>query len=311
MPLLRALRRWRAFTLIELLVVIAIIAILIGLLVPAVQKVRQAAQRIQCSNNLKQISLATINCADTYGGRLPPSIGLYPTTMEGSGQSDGGLFFHILPYVEQDNLFKSTYSTPLTGGRNGPYAGYSQWNIPGNARVKTYVCPADPTNNDNFGPRASYGINGQVFRYNYQGWTAGLSTYPASITDGTSNTIFFTEKYAESCYGTGVNGGYVDNYWPDWGPIIASSDTGDVTGPAAIFQVTPPLNHPAGFTCTNGFVPNGGVFADSSRAESPHSGGIMVGLGDGSCRFIGQGCSGSSWWAAMTPASGDISGPDF
>src|SRR5215475_11572493 len=93
-------------TLIELLVVIAIIAILIGLLVPAVQKVRAAAQRIQCSNNLKQITLATVNCADTNGGKLPPSIGLYPSPDTPTpGNSDGGLFLHILPYLEQDNLF--------------------------------------------------------------------------------------------------------------------------------------------------------------------------------------------------------------
>src|SRR5579885_546836 len=107
MPRLRFLRRWRGFTLIELLVVIAIIAILIGLLLPAVQKVREAAARTQCSNNLKQISLGTINCADTHQGTLPGDAGAYPVMIVGGapGNGDGGVLFHLLPYIEQGNLY--------------------------------------------------------------------------------------------------------------------------------------------------------------------------------------------------------------
>src|SRR5213595_3026760 len=89
----------RGFTLIELLVVIAIIAVLIGLLVPAVQKVREAAARAKCANNLKQITLGLHNCNDSMG-RLPPQAGTF------GGAYYGPLFYHLLPYIEQDNTWK-------------------------------------------------------------------------------------------------------------------------------------------------------------------------------------------------------------
>src|SRR6266446_10069706 len=90
------------FTLIELLVVIAIIAVLIGLLLPAVQKVREAANRVKCENNLKQIALGLHNCQDSQG-RLPPMAASF------GGAYDAPLFLHLLPYLEQNNLWQGAH----------------------------------------------------------------------------------------------------------------------------------------------------------------------------------------------------------
>jgi len=304
MPTVRFLRRWRGFTLIELLVVIAIIAILIGLLLPAVQKVREAAARINCANNLKQLSLGTVNCADANQGKLPPSIGVYPgVQLQVAYQSDGGTFLHILPYIEQDNLYKASLVGAGVDDRNGYQPTYSQWTSPiQNSKIKTFICPSDYTFAGRGNPlaRTSYGVNGQVFRVNYAGWGGSeLKLYPAGIPDGTSNTIFYTEKLSNTYNCTGCCNNYCDNYWPDWGPIISSSDCSEPTGVAAMFQ-------------TNCAKLTGGVsLCDGNRASSPHSTGINIALGDGSVRFISAGVNPSTWWAAMTPDIGEVIGPNF
>jgi hypothetical protein len=148
----------------------------------------------------------------------------------------------------------------------------------------------DSTNHDSMGAYASYGVNGQIFRHDYN-WGVSTGKFPAAIQDGTSQTIFVTEKLAQ-CSG----GAYQNNFWPDWGPIISSSDVGDPTGPASIFQQQP-LGDPAN--------------CDGGRASTPHSGGIIVAMGDGSGRIVSSAISANTWWAALTPASGDLLGNDW
>jgi type II secretory pathway pseudopilin PulG len=297
------------------LVVIAIIAILIGLLLPAVQKVREAAARTQCSNNLKQISLGTINCADTHQGTLPGDAGAYPVMIVGGapGNGDGGVLFHLLPYIEQGNLYNTTYTTNPQNSRNGNQPTYSQW-TPGQLRntyVKTYICPSDPTAyNNTWGGKAvsSYAFNGMVFvqAVNGPNYTWGTQhKYPSFITDGTSVTMAFTEKEYES-YGP-YSGTLPDtgmNYYPDWGPAIYICGSGFPCGPGALFQIQPR------FGCNNTGNGTGGCGA-GNLPNTGHTGGILAGMFDGSVRVVAQGVSGVTWWSAVTPQGGEVLGPDW
>jgi prepilin-type N-terminal cleavage/methylation domain-containing protein len=185
----------RGFTLIELLVVIAIIAVLIGLLIPAVQKVREAAARIKCANNLKQMGLGAHHYHDQHQ-HLPPGIGYTPLV---TGGVWGQHFFHLLPYLEQDNLYRRALGpVPLP---TGPVT----MDFPGNNQVysqpvPTFLCPSDPS----VGPGGVVTVNGvswgaSCYAVNSQA-NAGIPGNPqtktrlASITDGTSNTILYAEK---------------------------------------------------------------------------------------------------------------------
>src|SRR3989442_11281570 len=135
-------RRWLSmgFTLIELLVVIAIIAVLVGLLLPAVQKVREAANRAKCANNIKQLSLALHNANDTWG-RLPPMAGTY------GGSFFAPLFWHLLPFIEQDNVWNAA-AIPGSGQIFPTLNSLNPTGTPPylrQVRIPTYQCPSDPS----------------------------------------------------------------------------------------------------------------------------------------------------------------------
>jgi prepilin-type N-terminal cleavage/methylation domain-containing protein/prepilin-type processing-associated H-X9-DG protein len=211
----------RGFTLIELLVVIAIIAVLVGLLLPAVQKVRAAAMRTQCQNNLKQIGVALHNYHDEYqqfpsgimlpmgtASTAPPSGGMEYSNCPNCAQPPtaglwGSWLLWILPYMEQQNLYNELNLTVRDyGNTNGP-------NTPGATVVKAYICPADyvPLQTITYGTYY-FGVNSYLGN---AGTIAQVQTGPPSlngvlyfnssvsiqqITDGTTNTFLAGERYS-------------------------------------------------------------------------------------------------------------------
>jgi prepilin-type N-terminal cleavage/methylation domain-containing protein len=313
----------RGFTLIELLVVIAIIAILIGLLLPAVQKVREAAARAQSQNNMKQIGLAMHSCGDTFGtlpivwtswwsnpaldGSQPPAqryTGPYMSTGE-----EREIFRYIMPFMEQDNLDRSIATT---GG---------WYSSPNKTPVKTFIAPADasigntengmitwqvhwnPGVNQRF-PVTSYAVNIEVFgstsanildRYRILNYTNPFKV--STIPDGSSNTIFLAEKRI-SC------------------PISSPPFSSNWNGRQTTLWVAGPYDWPnfhlfdtrryGRFQGTNS-----PMNCDPYKPHALSAGGMFVLLGDGSVRSLNSNMADATFLAASLPNDGVVLGSDW
>jgi len=332
-------RRW-GFTLIELLVVIAIIAVLIGLLLPAVQKVRAAAARMQSANNLKQMGIAVHSAHDTHG-TLPPTHGCYPSTAPPSpGDSSqwgaavtpsrfGTLQYHLLPFIEQDNVHKSPEISA-----NGT-AQSNSWRS--TAVIKTYQAPGDPSlpgGGRTWSSRGatSYRANWHAFRGGWgEDWQVAGINRLTSLSDGTSNTIFFAEAYSVCGPASGTTGSqYVELIWGEdgqnSGPIAQNYQGGNVFFVPAFWNSgriyeSPNQDNPGKYTGDDVRYSGLGTplpqiapsqnQCDPKRVQGLQGGGIMVGMGDGSVRMVGANVSQATWGRAVEPKDNLPMGSDW
>ncbi len=323
--------RRSGFTLIELLVVSAIIALLIGLLLPAVQKVRDAAARMSCQNNLKQLGIASHNFLDS-NARFPPYFGVVPGTTvypnsppENQLKVYGGWFAHLLPYVEQDNVYQAAANEIRASGTNQPsytspptytsggtvveqynghsyvhtsstatggtgYTNHGIW-IPqvANATYKVLLCPSDPSS---FGALVYAYWGATNYLANFNAWGApgnGVWAFPvttARFTDGMSNTVWFGEGYRE-CDTIGRIALY-SWYYHNFGLDWYQQPN------TLMFQAAPAVSD-----------------CDNWRAQSGHVGGMNVALADGSVRFVSASVSQATWTNALLPNDGNVLGSDW
>jgi prepilin-type N-terminal cleavage/methylation domain-containing protein/prepilin-type processing-associated H-X9-DG protein len=313
-------RRARGFTLIELLVVIAIIAVLIGLLLPAVQKVREAAARTKCQNQLKQLGLAIHNHHDT-AGYLPFREGRYPT---GYGGRKSGLI-NLLPFIEQDNIHKAIMSDLTVGSTVFPAGGPAPWDpAPGGywpfrTTVITYLCPSDSgppsgtgvkhTNymfcsGDSIDLHTSNNASRGMFGKDTSGPNARGFRF-GDIKDGLSNTIAMSERLrgttSDQRTMTFQNAGA---WFTTPNQCLANFDRANNRWNPSATNATPGPRAWAGVRWPDGGMGFGGLTTNAPPnsvscawnahdaqnglypPSSNHSGGVNVCMGDGSVRFL-------------------------
>ncbi|MSR32131.1 MAG: DUF1559 domain-containing protein [Gemmataceae bacterium] len=310
-------QRAKGFTLIELLVVIAIIAILIGLLLPAVQKVREAAAKLQCTNNLKQIGLALMNFESTHkafpaGYWESPQLSLPgdPPTAPGWGWAA-----MLLPYLEQDALAKTVDFNSPNLAVNSNSAAVRAFRT---TQVKAYLCPLDYEGTSTF----RYG-GIDVAKANYVGmfgreeisiidagkgdgmFIRNRGIRIAEVSDGLSNTLFVGERSSRSANpAEGVPGVCT---WVGAIPGITVPHDGDEESSAVLILGHTGVNNPA--TGEKAHLPNRpsptGEFHPDDYT-SRHMGGVNFLMGDGSVRFISENMSPITWERMGTRAGGEV-----